>query len=140
MQKTKDQYVEEQRALLEDPIAFVHKAWDALIGSGPLDSLLSCDLPKVAWDNVDEALNLVRVVARTPCPDLYRCLDLTTDAATSLATEQHTKGMELGAVLEQLRQGLLRAHASAQEPHANDVERAQAIAELRAKLTECDHA
>ncbi len=125
---------ERERDLLNDPIAFVHEAWDGLIGSGPLGDLFMSSQPRSMWNNRNEAFRLVRVAAETRGADLDHYLDMAEEASTTLAIHQYHLGLELGAVLEQLRQGLLACLASMEAPHANDADEAKRLAKMRAQL------
>jgi hypothetical protein len=133
-EKTRDEERIEQRAILDDPLQFAHEAWDALIGSGPFDVLLCDDLPRLEWDNKDEALHIAELAAQTPGTGLRRYVGEASDAANDLATTMEGKGMHMGAVLEQLRQGLLRVLESVHQPHPTAQLRAQTLGAMRAEL------
>jgi hypothetical protein len=134
-EKTRDEYRLEQRAILDDPLQFAHEAWDAMIGSGPFDVLLCDDLPRLEWDNKDEARRVAELAAQMPGTGLRRYIGEASDAANDLATAMERKGMEMGAVLEQLRQGLLRILESVYQPHPTAQQRAQDLRSMRAELS-----
>lgn len=125
---------EQQRDLLNDPMEFVQDAWSDLIGCGSLDSIFMGDAPRPMWNNRDEAFRLIRLAAVTPGADVSRYVGEAQDASNNLATHQYHLGLELGAVLEQLRQGLIACLASMETPHAHDASDKTHLAKLRAEL------
>ena len=106
----------EQLELLHDPLRFVHEAWDALTGSGPLDLIMGTEAPGSPRETKNRATDLVRLAARTPGADIDRALGRLDDAANDLATHVYAKGMEMGAVLEGLRRGLVAVYHSPRAP------------------------
>lgn len=125
-----------QLVLLADPLAWAHEAWNAIIGSGPLDMVFMAERPTTTWANRGEAFAQIALAASAPGTDvdIDGFVGRAEAAANNLGCHQHGLGMELGAVLEQLRQGLLACVASAERPIWFDAEDAKSLAERRAKL------
>jgi hypothetical protein len=124
---------EAQRQILEDPFVWQHEAWDALFGSGPFHLLLP-SIPPTSNDNYLEAFKLARLAARTPGADTKRHIDQAMDAGNDAETEAASFGMELGALLEQLRAGLVVFLQRIERPGVSDDHRRESLAEDRATL------
>ncbi len=128
-----DDTPEGQRRVLEDPLVWPHEAWDALFGSGPFDRLLP-SIPATSNDNYLEAFQLARLAARTPGADMKRHIGQAMDAGNDAETEAASFGMELGALLEQLRVGLVAFLQRIERPGVSDDWRRESLAEDRATL------
>ncbi len=110
---------EGQRRVLEDPLVWQHEAWDALFGSGPFDRLLPW-IPPASNQHYTEAFRLARLAARTAGADVKHQIDRASDVANDCETEAGSFGLELGAILEQLRAGLVAYLKRIERPPVND--------------------
>src|SRR5215210_9050485 len=102
------------RDLLTDPIAFAVETFS------DLDLIdFPGEQPADLWRQRDEAFALVARAARTPGADLGRFLGEAQDRSNDLAMSAYHHGIDLGVVLEGLRQGLLACRATLQRPTHN---------------------
>lgn len=132
--RARDRRHRAQLDLLHDPVRFARWAWGALATDPALEVLLLGELPASSWANLREARDLARLAARTPGIDVDPVLDVLDDVAGSLADARYHAGVDLGAVLDQLRVGLLACDAAATEPVPGDEFDAQRLADLRATI------
>ena len=128
-----DDTAEGQRRVLEDPFVWQHEAWDALFGSGPFYLLLP-HIPSTSNDNYLEAFKLAYLAARIPGADTKHHIDQAMDAGNDAETEAGSFGMELGALLEQLRAGLVVFLQRIERPGVGDASRRESLAEDWASL------
>ncbi len=91
-------------------------------------------------DSIDFAVETLRLLvraARTPAADVQRFIGAATDRSNDLALSLYSHGVDLGVVLEQLRQGLLACRAGLQRPTSNP-DTADYLARHRAELDALD--
>lgn len=122
-----------QRAVLEDPLVWQHEVWDAIFGSGPFDRLVPA-APVPSDEHVRESTALAELAARTPGADVARAIGRAADMQNNYACEVGCFGMELGAILEQLRQGLLAYLRRVELPPVGDADNRASLAADRAAL------
>ena len=122
-----------QRRVLEDPLVWQHEIWDAIFGSGPFDRLVPA-APAQSDQRFREAVALAELAARTPGADVGRALGVAGDMANNYAGEVGCFGLELGAILEQLRHGLLAYLRRVEVPPVGDADNRASLAADRAAL------
>ena len=128
-----------QRRVLEDPLGWQHEIWDAIFGSGPFDRLVPA-APVQSAEHFHEAVRLAELAAGTPGADVGRAIGVAGDMANGYAGEVGCFGMELEAILEQLRHGLLAYLRRVEVPPVWDADNRASLAADRAALVALGYA